>query len=580
MSDTFIYEDSNEPQITLEPFVQKQWVWALDQNAGSYSGGQVLLDTSSLSNSGKYVAYSEAFFVIPIVMRMSATSANAQVSSIRNARSAFAAGLKSGYFQFLYSATVEYNNTSVVQLVPNLHHYVNYKLLTSFSQESLEKYGALIGFYPDSFLSCKYGAQIAADPNGHGVLNNRDLPQFPATVYTWDAVNSQANNEGYFWRQKNTTALDPTSPSAISTFMSPSQAGQYGLNYFRIGTGGDVDSKYWFVTAIIRLKDMADFFDKLPLVKGAFVRFTLNLNLATHNFTMSTIAGAVSDMSVTQNILTNGNSPLMITNAGQAGNGMYELGTLLGAIGDGTYSFSLTANVGRDPQTLVQHPTLNGVRLYAPLYTFNPVQEEAYLSLNKIKTIRYHDLYNYTIDVSCTGTPGSLQGQVTALLTNGVPNPQYLILIPYVAAGSNNTGNATAAISAYGSPFASEPGTSSCGITLTDLNVQVAGVNIFTQNELYSWENFTEELALNNAINGSQVDGLNSGLISYQSWNNNYRYYTVNISRRLPAENAVPKSIQVTATVLSGSIERVQLQAFLVWGREIAIDLETGAKIA
>lgn len=579
MSDTFIYEDSNEPQITLEPFVQKQWVWALDQNAGSYSGGQVLLDTSSLSNSGKYVAYSEAFFVIPIVMRLSATSANAQIASIRTARSAFAAGLKSGYFQFLYSATVEYNNTSVVQLVPNLHHYVNYKLLTSLSKDSLDKYGSLIGFYPDSFLSVKYGAQTAVDPAGHGSLNNRDLPQFPATVYSWDAIQSLANNEGYFQRQKQ-IALDPTAPAPIATFTSPSQAGTYGLNYFRLGTGGDVDSKYWFVTAIIRLKDMADFFDKLPLVKGAFVRFTLNLNLATHNFAITTNGGAVTDVSVAQNILTNGNTPLMITNASQAGNGLYEIGTLLGAAGNGTYSFSLTANVGRDPTTLVQHPTLNGVRLYAPLYTFNPVQEESYLSLNKIKTIRYSDLYNYTIDVSCSGTPGNLQGQVTALLTNGVPNPQYLILIPYVGAGSNNTGNGTAAISAYGSPFASEPGTSSCGITLTDLNIQVAGVNIFQQNELYSWENFSEELALNNAINGSQVDGLNSGLISYEMWNNNYRYYTINIARRLPAENAVPKSIQVTATVLSGAVEKVQLQAFLVWGREIAIDLETGAKIA
>lgn len=579
MADTFVYEDSLEPQMTVEPFVEKKWVYVLDQNNGSYSGGQVLLDSSSLSNSGKYVSYAEAFFVLPIVMRLSATSANAQIASIRTARSAFAAGLKSGYFQFLYSATIEYNNSTVVQLTPNIHHYINYKLLTSLSKDSLDKYGQLLGFYPDSFLSVKYGAQSAIDPNGHGSLNNRDLPQLPATVYTWDAVNDKANNEGFFQRQKG-IALDPTAPSAISTFTSPSQAGQYGLNYFRLGTGGDVDSKYWFITAIIRLKDMADFFDKLPLVKGAFMRFTMNLNLATHNFSITTNGGAVTDVSVQQNILTNGNTPLMITNASQAGNGLYEIGTLLGAAGNGTYTFSLTANVGRDPQTLVQHPTLNGVRLYAPLYTFNPVSEEAYLSLSKIKTIRYMDLYNYTIDVVCSGTAGSLQASINTLLTNGVPNPKYLILIPYVGAGSNQTGNGTAQINAYGSPFASEPATSSCGIALTDLNVQVAGVNVFQSNELYSWENFQEELSLNNAINGSQVDGLNSGLINYDMWNNNYRYYTIDISRRLPAENSVPKSIQVSATVLSGSITNVQIQAFLLWGKEMSVDLETGARLS
>lgn len=580
MADTFIYEDSNEPQMTLEPFVKKEWVWVIDQNNGSYSGSQILIDSSSLSNSGKYVSYSEAFFTIPIVMRLAATTANAQVAGIQNLRSSFAAGLKNGYYHFLSSVSVEYNNSTVVQLCPNISHYINYKLLTSMSKDSLDKYSGLIGFYPDSVLSARYGAQAVASNIGHGSVNAFNLPQFPASVYSWDVVNDAAYNHGYYMRQLQTSGLDPTAPAPVSAFLSASAAGQVGLNYFRLGTGGDVDSKYWFITAIIRLKDIADFFEKLPILKGAFCRWTLNVNQVTHNFTVTTNGGVVTDVSMVQNILTGGSSPVLLANASKSGNGFFEIGQTLAGLGNATYGFTLTANVAKDPVTQVQHPTFTSVRLWAPLYQMNPVQEEAYLTLSRIKTIRYSDLFNYTIDVQCSGTPGQLQGRITSLLTNGVPNPQYLVLIPFIGAASNNTGTSTAAIPAYGSPFASEPGTTSPSIILSDLNIQVSGVNVFQQNQRFDFENFSEELALNNAINGSQVDGLNSGLIGFQEFQGNYRYYTINLSRRLPSESAVPKSIQVSATVLSGSISNVTIQAFLVWGRELAIDLETGARVA
>jgi hypothetical protein len=36
------------------------------------------------------------------------------VASIQNLDSSFAVGLKSGYFNFIHSISVEYNNTSVV----------------------------------------------------------------------------------------------------------------------------------------------------------------------------------------------------------------------------------------------------------------------------------------------------------------------------------------------------------------------------------------------------------------------------------------------------------------------------------
>jgi hypothetical protein len=515
-------------------------------------------------------------------MRLTATSANAQVASIQNLSSSFALGLKSGYFNFIHSISVEYNNTSVVQLTPYTNFYVNFKLLTSFSKDTLQKYGALLGFYPDSSESVRYGSQTLASPAGHGSINNTNLPEFPASVYSWQAVQDGAPNAGLFWRQSKCTGFDPTAVSS-APFISASQAGTIGLNYFRKGTGTDINCKWWFVLAVIRLKDISEFFGQLPLVKGAFLRFIINTNTSTHNFAITTTgvpSPVISDISVSQNVITGGTSPLLLADASTAGNGLYEIAEACNAIGAGTYSFQIACSVARDTTFNVSHPTLQQVRLYCPVFQFNPVNEEQYLSLNKIKTIRYKDIYQYQVDVSCSGSPGSYQGTFNSLLTNGIPNPKGLIIIPFIGASSNATGSAGASpIAPFGSPFASEPSTTSPFISLTNFNVQVAGITVFVQNELYDYEAFKNELVSMNAINGSQVDGMDSGLIGYSEFQSTARYYVVDLSRRLPAEDRVPKSIQILGTVQSGTIANVSLYCFVEHEKEISIDLETGAKL-
>ena len=580
MADTYTYEDSMETQMTLEPFVSRQVLYAIDQNNSNYSG-QIQLDTSSLSNSGKYANYQDAHFEVPIVMRLTATSANAQVAAIQQLDSSFALGLKSGYFNFIHSISVEYNNTSVIQLTPYTNFYVNFKLLTSFSKDTLAKYGALLGFYPDSSESVRYGSQTLASPAGHGSINNFNLPQFPASVYSYQALKAGATNSGMLWRQAHCTAFDPTA-AAVAPFISASQAGTIGLNYFRKGAGTDVNCKWFFVLAVIRLKDVSDFFAQLPLVKGAFLRFIINTNTATHNLAITTTglpSPVISDISVTQNIITGGSTPLLLADASTPGNGMYEIAEACNAIGAGVYEFQIACSIARDTTFGVSHPTLQQVRLYCPVFQFNPVNEEQYLSLNKIKTIRFKDVYQYQVDVQCSGSPGSFQGTFNSLLTNGIPNPKSLIVIPMIGASSNNTGAGSSPIGAFGSPFASEPSTTSPYISLTNFNVQCAGITVFVQNTLYDYEAFKNELVSMNAINGSQVDGMDSGLIGYSEFQSTARYYVVDLSRRLPAEDRVPKSLQILGTVQSGSIASVSLYCFVEFEKELSIDLETGARL-
>lgn len=583
MSDTYIFEDSNEVQTSSEPFVSRQVVYVLDQSSGgNYSGSQVLLDTTSLSNSGKYVSYQECYFEIPLVMRLTATSANAQIAAIRNLDSSFALGLKSNFANIIHSFSVELNNQTIVQLTPYSNFYITYKMLTSFSADALKKYATILGFFPDSTQSVQYGSQTVADASGHGSINNRNLPEWPSTVYSYGGaggVLSTSTNMGLYTRQATSTAFNPAQ-GPISSFISASQAGTVGLNYFRKGTGADIDSKWWFVLATLRLKDLHSVFQQLPLSRGTYLRFIMNMNQATHNLALTVAGGALTDVSVTSSILANGTSPMLLAKANALGNGMAEIADACVTAGAGTYTFQMALSIGRDQTYNVSHPALQQVRLYAPLYQLSPVFEEQYLTLNKIKRVVYTDIYQYSLDVSCAGSAGSYQGQFNALITNGLVAPKSVIIVPFVGAAANKVALGANPLSPFQSPFASEPSTTSPYITLTNLQVMVAGINVFQTQETYSFQNFLDEFKSMNAINGSNLDGIDSGLIGFEQWIGNYSYYIADISRRLPAEQVVPKSIQLSGTVQSGSLEQVSLYVFVEVEKEFTIDLSTGQKLS
>ena len=137
-----------------------------DQNSGVYNG-QILFDTSVLSNSGQWLAYSEAYIQIPFVMTFQSST---DVSAANAYVQGFAMGLKNGYYQLIDSIQVDYNNKNIIGLQPFTNFFVNYKVMSSFSADDLKKWGPTIGFNPDSAGSGSYAA--AANANGDGSSNN------------------------------------------------------------------------------------------------------------------------------------------------------------------------------------------------------------------------------------------------------------------------------------------------------------------------------------------------------------------------------------------------------------------------
>jgi hypothetical protein len=567
-SDRFIYRQALQSQRDYDPFIQKQVAYILDSNAGNYTGGQIQLDTSNFANNGKWVDYSEGFFVVPLVITLTATSANAQVAGIQNLQSAFSLGLKNSYLNIFHSFSVDAQNTNVIQQTAFSNIHAIFRCLSKWSVQDVSKTGSQVGFFPDGSVSCRYfGTSTGLSQLGHGSVNNYDLPVWPTDVYSFADVTSQANM-GFYQRQLKTTALTP-STAPVSSFLTESHAGYVGQNYFTTST----DTKIWYVTAIIRLRDLHDFFQQLVPTRGLFLKFQINLNQASHNLQVVTNGGFRDVSIVNQTLTSNGTTPLMIA-SGSTGQGFAEIAQACGTIGNGTYSFTAAVNVGQNKSLGFANPSLTGVRLYAPLYTMNPVAEEEYLSLTPTKDIVYKDIQFYSFPI----TVSSGSATVNQLISNGVIGLKSLLVVPIIGASSNPTG-ATGAnlISPVQSLFASEPATTSPYIQFYNTNVQVSGVNVFSSNQLYDFDTFINELRAAHSLNGGIPDVLNSGLISYDDFERNYRYFYADLGRRISGEARVPKSINFQTTLLTGStITNVDLFCFVEYERTIKISLIDG----
>lgn len=581
MMDQVLFDASTASQITSQDMTDKEVLFVQDSNGGSYSG-QFVIETSSLANSGKFLAYSESYLEIPFVVSLQSSSSLTGADSLING---FMAGLKNGHHQIIDSIQIDMGNTNVVQLQPFLNYHVSYKLNTELSNSDVKKYGDVIGFALDN--ACTASWDLAATASGNGTSNNRLAPSNVAgtggppavgpgiiTATNWRTTLENNNvNNGFFERQQNKAldlqpAIAPNVTAGTGWGANPgiattALANQVAKNYMTSsGVAGAGNVWQWVIVATIRMRDLCDFFDKIPLLRGVFLRATVNYNSVLGTITTVAAGGTAPSMlqaSLTQ--LSGRTNPLMVASAafGNPSN--------LAVVGGAAGTFSVACGIGRTTSPLsTVTPPITAVRWYVPAYMMNPLKEEQYLTMNRFKTIVYNDIYNYNVLSVASG------GSFNAILTNGIINPRKVIVIPVF---NNAAGNAaTASLNPAQSFFDTVPASTSPLAALTNFNVQISGQNMFQQNELYDFQQFLDEHA-RTGINGGVFDsGIQSGLIGFKEWTHNYRYYVCDVSRRLPAENNVPKSVVISGTNGCGKI--LDLYCFVEFQRTLTIDLETG----
>ena len=661
--DSLVFEESITSDAQESEFLAKKWAYVNDNNSGNYSNQVVIDTTALCNSGQYVGWNEGYILMPLVVQLTADTAANLPISSTSDNIFAGDQtwAFKNGFWQMLHSMSVEFNNGGVVGLYPFLNVFASFKAQTSFSDADVFNHGDGIGFFMDTADSWSY--QDLTEPSdyntysvlsvgdGAGLCNNKNFPPTSLNTISMAATtgfglsnqfitpaqatfNCGTDNIGYSY---NSTA------QAIRTSGKPYPAGdtlynegmrkrqiavnrntQSDLNLASEFTTGylgqeklmpisslnDVWATHqlqsttagvrgWNIYAKLRLKDLADFFHKVPLLKGATLRFIMNTNQAITSFqttnpvmATSTAVGATT-LAVSSgtpvasaliaatrvNIVGGMTNPLML-----ASNALLQGSS---ALFNGAYKLSVSiVKCNFTEQSLYSglcNTALQSCRLYAPLYTFTPAAERRYLSL-KTKTITYKDVMSYQF----TAIPS--QSNFNILVSQGLKNICSVLVVPLLASTANGPLCMTAEVtglpnfnttvthpSTLMSPFCTT-GATPDPVIFNNFNVLIQGVPCFLMDEMYDFEAFKHQLMSSNQLNGNLTTGLTSGLISERMFSYLYRYYYADCYRKLPAERDTDRSIQVRGRNLCTTA--VDLLVFIEVEKTIVVDLETGARVA
>jgi hypothetical protein len=666
MCDKLVFDLSQEVEGTPNVFVRKDWINILDNQNQNYNNNQSIIDTSQLSNSNKYMSYREAYLQIPMLLTMGTTAVPVVTGSGTAAAAAigliecgttgtpadtassldYSIGLKNWFGQIVHSFTMDYNGTTILQQTPFINMWNSFKLMTSLSLNDVSTQGATIGFYPDDPTTWGFmypqaalavGATVTLNDtfSGQGVVNNtNNTSLFPAFGQN-NAYNSMCGNDGFLKRQQiinydadaysglaatTRTANVGSTLTPLSSLLTASKTSDLWKSYLSAKradsfacTGTTVTTTaygyiQYSIMATVYLKHLHSFFNMCPLLKGVFMKLTLNLNNTSSTIkaayqgsttissafvpagiqceSVSNAIGGVNPVMIASGITGSGNASLL-----NATSGFNTVGASA-TLSQVTYTMVANLSVGATclDQALTSIATVGigtlakSVYLYVPALTFNPTFEQAYLS-NSVKQIKYTDIYQYQV----LNIPSN--GLFNNLVTNGIANIKSVLILPFFSAtttgdavgnrfGITNSANTgfKSGVPVYQSPF--DPAGTGCTSPLahiTNFNVQISGQNAIYNTQKYVYEEFNNQLYGQNAVNGGLTDGITSGLIDRQAFDLEYCYYYVNVERMLPVEMSVPKSVQILGT--NASAKAIDYFVFIEYGVEIQIDALTGARV-
>jgi hypothetical protein len=567
--DKLVFDLSQEIEGSPNVFLKKDWLSILDNQNGNYGGNQSVIDTSQLSNSNKYLSYREAYLSVPLLLTLT-SDAIAFGPATFGTSCDYTLGLKNWFGSIIHSLTLDYNGTTIIQQTPFINMWNSFKLMTSLSWNDVNTIGSTIGFYPDDPLSWSYSAVASA--SGVGVCNNTNFTAGGNAVVVnafFNNYGSDNGNVGLLKRQQyiNYDADGDSGSSTYGSFLTAVNASTLWKSHISQKVNAAAGAFQISVRATIYLKHIHSFFQMCPLLKGVFMKLTLTLNNSSCEVVK---AGAPTLGLTSSNVPVGGVQPLMIASSKASNGGAAGLpaGNYVASLSVGSRCLvsSQLAKAG-----VVSGKVGDNIQLYVPSYVLNPPFEQALLS-SPIKTINYTDVYQYQVLNVASG------GSVNSLLTNGLAGIKSVLVIPFFTAVVPNGAGVLGSTPPYQSPF--DP--AGCGATsplclLTNFNVVVSGQNAIYNTIRYSAETFNNQLYGTNAVNGGMTDGLTSGLINSLGFEMEYCYHYVDVSRMLPVEESVPKSVQLIGQNTSGN--PLNLWCFVEYGQSVQIDVLTGARV-
>lgn len=588
VADPIVYDKISKEDVKQTPFLDRQMLYVQDSNGGNYSSNQVVFETQALSSSGRWLDYTESYLSFPVYITASSDD-RFLFDGANEIHADYLLGLKSGSHQLIHSISLDYNGANVVQPNGYVNMLTNYNMVTTFSQEDIRRLNASIFFNPPEGDSWVWTPNVRTS-FGTGLCDNNNYPQNTGFGQGEAFSRVLRGNKGFLENQKAVSGSYATpdvnyegnfaSTSARSLMADATQNSQYvnkNLDTNRVHVKR--------VMASIRLKDIHDLFANLPLLRMANLRLVLNINnsaftvvksaFAVNGFNPSLMAATGPVMSLANApTLANGTNPLMI--ASSYGENAVDCagGACIVTGGVNLANILCTVSVGRIlDQTQLGLGAPNdfvACRWYVPSYTMTPQYVSQYLGIGSKKCVFE--------DFLCIQVPVAAGANFTQMLTPSLKNVARVIVVPHIAQASlfDGVGGSTTQL---GTPFCDGNFTAPLvGGGLSQLNVRLGGVDVIASGgHRFGYEYFRAQMP--SGVNAGLTDGFSSGLINEANWTKGmFQYYTVDCSRRLLEAENLPQSVELTAT--NRSSVALTLYAFVVFKREIVIDVATSAQVA
>ena len=522
-SDTIIYGESmaNSGESERAPFLEKTYAVTADDNtATDYSRNQIQFNTSG-ANSSRWADYKNAYMVFPTTTVMSRSAYNEAAADGAN-------GIhwKSGPV-LIDSVQIEYNNSSIVQQRRDVTAWASFIQHTTMSENDRLVKGPSVGYFKPS-SEWDYEDE-------RGLVSGDSLPA--------SAIDSEfARNTGLGKAELMADTTIKNSGADTYVYIAPVPEVP--------GVGGGaatpaVPAKHvYYKNVMIRLRDILNLFENLPLIKGGAMTITLTFNQAKMVTTYT--AGVVSAVAPTLQGLA---FPVLRVNpTGLAGHDLVE-----------TIQVAVGRIAGYD------QPADNQCRLHVPTYTLAPEAELALLSKG-VQKVKFDDLNIVSLKNNEPGREFSL------LVSNSQTRMKRIIVVPTLSASGNGAMQQLPCTS----QFCSEPATPSpCFIR--NMNVLLGGSPVYTKNIRYKYETFLDEVEAKFGVQAGRDTGLSSSLISLSDYESNYGYFVCDLTRRFDIDRDEPVNVRITGTIESA--KNLDFLVYIEFEKEISFDLSTGAVV-
>lgn len=539
--------NDNLEESTNVLFSDKNYTYITDStsNSGSFASGQIQFDLATLQSQSQWIDLRQAVIEFPIKITTQLTTAIVTGSITNAAAQAASVVLKNGFNSWIDGCQLIVNGQTIQSMQMYENICAQFRIISTFSQDSLKKLGPTLGFAIDdmsnndntaitknSGLANAVYADCATSVKGFDTMN----PSNSAFVNKGAIARSNFVNNDINNYSSGTTSAD-TLQTKILGASSMKTAGRSNVAIAsttgsNTATSGSNYLHTQFIMATVRLCDLCDIKD-FPLTKNLKGFLTLAFNSARVDLT-GTLTGApavtATLASVSTTALTGRTTPFLINNS--------ATGITLGSSSSGTVAavVSVTGSVDATSTGALgsSGPILTNARMLVPFYIANPSIDSALTMSNKFFTSYEKIVVPITI---AAGT------SINYTITTGVANPRRLMLLPMW----QNLGGATNLTNPETSPFDTVPQTSGVYAGLSNLQVYMANKPLFQYPIQYDFEQYIEEQS-QLGLNGNAISEQTSGLMTQQLFEQNHRFYTVDLSRRISSEDGASKSIQVSCT--------------------------------